>query len=1358
MKPYILGLVFATAIVLPPLAHADATSIKDPVTDTLNLWSEIAEAVSAITGDIASVFNGHGLAASNAQRQPASTATAAGAFAAAEQAAIPATSSPFEPEPAGSTPTIVNNYITNPIEKVIDQEPLTTTNFVTQSELAATLLALSNAVSADLAPPASPAVPEYVAAGGNPANPFAASNAIDNLSNVTISNPTISSPTITGGSVDAASLSGTITNTINSSVGTIATLSGTNLTYTAATATNATSTDLYASNLSAGTLSVSATTTLAGLKFSATNCSTFGNGGKLTTDALGNVTCAADQGGSGSTVGGADTQVQFNSGGSFTGSSAFTFASSSALLTVPNASTTNLTASYASSSKLVAGNATSTDLFATLANFTTGIISTLSGTSLTYTAASTTNLSNTGTAYFGATATTTIDSAGNLSVAGNATLQKGFLSQASSTVVGTFTTTGTNAFTGASNFTGLGTWADGFLSQASSTVVGPLTLTGTLSAQGAAFTGTTSTTTIAAGQGFTVGGSQFVVQQGSANVGIGTSSPDAALSVVGSGHFTSSLAIGGNFLPNSSNSPVFHLGTNQNFNISSDYLGLTSGITLGNVNDANTDTIPLGFSASKYDFANGNVGIGTTNPGSKLEVEGTVAAQNFDATSTTATSTFADGVNLTGGCFAAAGNCLTLNSFAGTLGVANGGTGWSNIAAQTLLTGNGTGAVATTTIGSGLSLSAGSLGIASGYVRQRLTSNVTYYVSTTGSDSNGCLTLATACATVEHVIGIIDDVDLAGNDVTIQLSDGTYHQSITPTPYVGRSTQGHAPTTAVLINGDASNPSAVLIQPYSGNAVGAVETGGLEWDFQNLEVDSTSSDDVIVDHGAWVVFNNVIFGATTGNQITAEYGGLAELWGPTTVAGSANCRALATYGGKVIFNSTDTMQGDPNFSSAFACAYYGGLIEAAGANFSGAATGKRWLSYGGGIYNTNGVNPSTLFPGTSAGTENFGIASTSPTETLEVNGQSALENSGSLGLSVNEYSTHSGGTFSVAVGYSGGNSQYGMEFDPSSDNTQPIQFENASGTTVGDISQTSSGTAYNTTSDRRLKENIATTTAGLATLMQIPVVDFNFINDRSQTRQQGFIAQWLYPIYPEAVATSGTPATGPLGTSTPWSVDYGRLTPLIVSAIQDIANISNTFEQNLIAWLGNAQNGIAKLFAGEVDAGKLCAQKADGTYTCVTGDQLAALLSQTGAAATSESVISSNPQNPSATSTESVSSTTPPQIQINGDNPAIIQVGATYNDLGAIITGPQADLNLGIQAYLNGSSMSPIQIDTSQAATDTIDYVVTDQNGLTSTSTRTVIIEAPSIVPSDDASIIAATTTDATTPNATTTAATSTSS
>jgi hypothetical protein len=85
---------------------------------------------------------------------------------------------------------------------------------------------------------------------------------------------------------------------------------------------------------------------------------------------------------------------------------------------------------------------------------------------------------------------------------------------------------------------------------------------------------------------------------------------------------------------------------------------------------------------------------------------------------------------------------------------------------------------------------------------------------------------------------------------------------------------------------------------------------------------------------------------------------------------------------------------------------------------------------------------------------------------------------------------------------------------------------------------------------------------------------------------------------------------------------------------------------------------------------------------------------------------------------------TPPVIEINGDNPAICLGDATYSDPGATITGPQADLNLGIETFVNGVSMSPVQVDTSAAATDTIDYMATDQSALTSTSTRTVLVEA----------------------------------
>ena len=119
-----------------------------------------------------------------------------------------------------------------------------------------------------------------------------------------------------------------------------------------------------------------------------------------------------------------------------------------------------------------------------------------------------------------------------------------------------------------------------------------------------------------------------------------------------------------------------------------------------------------------------------------------------------------------------------------------------------------------------------------------------------------------------------------------------------------------------------------------------------------------------------------------------------------------------------------------------------------------------------------------------------------------------------------------------------------------------------------------------------------------------------------------------------------------------------------------------------------------------------------------------------------------SPESTTSTTSAQAATDTPPVIQINGANPAIIQVGDTYNDLGATITGPEQDLNLGITTYLNGALTSNIVIDTSAAATDTIDYVATDQSGLTSTSTRAVIVEAPSIIPTTDASTTATSTTE----------------
>jgi hypothetical protein len=72
--------------------------------------------------------------------------------------------------------------------------------------------------------------------------------------------------------------------------------------------------------------------------------------------------------------------------------------------------------------------------------------------------------------------------------------------------------------------------------------------------------------------------------------------------------------------------------------------------------------------------------------------------------------------------------------------------------------------------------------------------------------------------------------------------------------------------------------------------------------------------------------------------------------------------------------------------------------------------------------------------------------------------------------------------------------------------------------------------------------------------------------------------------------------------------------------------------------------------------------------------------------------------------------TTPPSINLQGDNPSIIHVGDTYTDLDATVHDNQGH-ELSYRTFINGVLSGNILIDTSQVATGTIDYVATDTWG-----------------------------------------------
>jgi hypothetical protein len=113
-----------------------------------------------------------------------------------------------------------------------------------------------------------------------------------------------------------------------------------------------------------------------------------------------------------------------------------------------------------------------------------------------------------------------------------------------------------------------------------------------------------------------------------------------------------------------------------------------------------------------------------------------------------------------------------------------------------------------------------------------------------------------------------------------------------------------------------------------------------------------------------------------------------------------------------------------------------------------------------------------------------------------------------------------------------------------------------SGAQVGSIAVTTTATAYNTSSDYRLKENVVPLTGAIDRLQQIPVHRFNFIADPDRTID-GFIAHEAQEIVPECV-TGTKDEVDADGNPVYQGIDQSKLVPLLTAALQEaIAEIAS---------------------------------------------------------------------------------------------------------------------------------------------------------------------------------------------------------
>ena len=112
---------------------------------------------------------------------------------------------------------------------------------------------------------------------------------------------------------------------------------------------------------------------------------------------------------------------------------------------------------------------------------------------------------------------------------------------------------------------------------------------------------------------------------------------------------------------------------------------------------------------------------------------------------------------------------------------------------------------------------------------------------------------------------------------------------------------------------------------------------------------------------------------------------------------------------------------------------------------------------------------------------------------------------------------------------------------------KPISTNQSS---VGSISSTSTATAYNTSSDYRLKENVSELTGALDKVNNIQPKTFNYKED-TETTYQGFIAHELQEVVPQAVSGKKDEVNED-GTPKYQGVDNSHIVPLLVGAIQEL--------------------------------------------------------------------------------------------------------------------------------------------------------------------------------------------------------------
>jgi hypothetical protein len=255
-------------------------------------------------------------------------------------------------------------------------------------------------------------------------------------------------------------------------------------------------------------------------------------------------------------------------------------------------------------------------------------------------------------------------------------------------------------------------------------------------------------------------------------------------------------------------------------------------------------------------------------------------------------------------------------------------------------------------------------------MREQLTANRTYYVATTGNDSNNGLTVGSPFLTIQKAVDVIcGTLDCSSYTVTIQVADGTYTLSsqITLYPYLG--------TKPVIIQGNASTPANCIINSSVAGSTLFYVASPFQWTIRGFDMANSGSDaNCVKAFDGMVLIQNCRFGSTTGTQIIGLYSSLILLGGSITTYGTSGGFIASLNGANIRARdysdyATITMS-SPTYSIVVYAYGSGSVVEALWYQ-AGSATGKRYQADKLALVDSGG-NGATYIPGSIAGTTSLG--------------------------------------------------------------------------------------------------------------------------------------------------------------------------------------------------------------------------------------------------------------------------------------------------------------------------------------------------------------------------------------------------